>query len=215
MKTIETKYWAPIVALAAALAACGDKSGTATPPEGAASAASAASAAEPASAPGIEAAPEAASAASAASAVSAAAASAASSVATKPQAAKPAKPAVAAKPAKSGKEPAKEPAVATAAPVVVQPLTEGQLDVVPLVQTGRNNCEDGKAVFVTPIADRPGYFSVTFAKRAFLMTPQETTTGAVRLEDKKAGAVWLQIPTKSMLMDNKAGLRLADECHVP
>jgi hypothetical protein len=36
----------------------------------------------------------------------------------------------------------------------------------------------------------------------------------VRLEDK-AGAVWLQIANKSMLMNQKAGQRLADECMSP
>ena len=44
------------------------------------------------------------------------------------------------------------------------------------------------------------------------MVPEETTTGAVRLEDKKAGIVWLQIPAKSMLMNSKIGQRMADSC---
>jgi hypothetical protein len=30
-----------------------------------------------------------------------------------------------------------------------------------------------------------------------------TSTGTVRLEDKQAGAVWLQIANKSMLMNQK------------
>ena len=33
-----------------------------------------------------------------------------------------------------------------------------------------------------------------------------------RLEDAKGGAVWLQISNKSMLMNQKLGQRLADEC---
>jgi hypothetical protein len=44
------------------------------------------------------------------------------------------------------------------------------------------------------------------------MSPVPTTTGAVRLEDTRAGAVWLQIANKSMLMNQKIGQRLADEC---
>jgi cytochrome c2 len=44
------------------------------------------------------------------------------------------------------------------------------------------------------------------------MTPVETTTGAVRLEDTQAGAMWLQLPNKSMLMNSKLGQRMADEC---
>jgi hypothetical protein len=42
-----------------------------------------------------------------------------------------------------------------------------------------------------------------------------TSTGALRLEDKRAGAVWLQLANKSMLMDQKKGRRVADECAHP
>jgi hypothetical protein len=44
------------------------------------------------------------------------------------------------------------------------------------------------------------------------MVPEETSTGAVRLFDKKAGVVWLQIPAKSMLLNTRAGQRLVDRC---
>jgi hypothetical protein len=47
------------------------------------------------------------------------------------------------------------------------------------------------------------------------MFPVATTTGAIRLEDQKAGAVWLQLANKSMLMNQKLGIRLADECMSP
>ena len=44
------------------------------------------------------------------------------------------------------------------------------------------------------------------------MHPVESRTGAIRLEDPRAGAMWLQLGNKSMLMSQKQGLRLADEC---
>jgi hypothetical protein len=44
------------------------------------------------------------------------------------------------------------------------------------------------------------------------VAPEETDTGAVRLEDKKSGVVWIQIPAKSMLMNAKIGQRVADGC---
>jgi hypothetical protein len=47
------------------------------------------------------------------------------------------------------------------------------------------------------------------------MVPQPTTSGAVRLEDRHAGILWLQIPAKSMLMDLRAGRRLVDDCLLP
>ncbi|MDO4970431.1 MAG: hypothetical protein Q4E66_13435, partial [Comamonadaceae bacterium] len=36
-----------------------------------------------------------------------------------------------------------------------------------------------------------------------------------RLEDQRAGATWLQIANKSMLMNQKQGKRMADECMSP
>lgn len=47
------------------------------------------------------------------------------------------------------------------------------------------------------------------------MFPVETSTGAIRLEDPKAGAVWLQLANKSMLMSQKLGQRMADACINP
>ena len=47
------------------------------------------------------------------------------------------------------------------------------------------------------------------------MHPVESRTGAIRLEDPKRGAMWLQLGNKSMLMSQKLGQRLADECHEP
>jgi len=96
--------------------------------------------------------------------------------------------------------------------VVEEPLTQAQLDVAPRVFTGRAACEFSQTVDVKAVEGKPGYFKVAFGKASYTMTPQETTTGAVRLEDRKAGVVWLQIPAKSMLMDMRAGHRLVDAC---
>lgn len=93
-----------------------------------------------------------------------------------------------------------------------EPLTQGQLDVAPRVFVGAATCESAQKVDVTAVEGKPGHFKVSFGKSSWTMVPQETTTGAVRLEDKKAGVVWLQIPAKSMLMDSKAGRRLVDGC---
>jgi hypothetical protein len=53
---------------------------------------------------------------------------------------------------------------------------------------------------------------VAFKNINYNMVPEETTTGAVRLQDKKTGMVWLQIPSKSMLMNSRAGQRMVDGC---
>ena len=92
------------------------------------------------------------------------------------------------------------------------PLNEEQIAVGPQVLAGDANCEFKNRVSITPDAENPGRFKVQFGKMIFNMAPEPTTTGAVRLEDKKAGVVWLQIPTKSMLMNTKAGQRMVDFC---
>jgi hypothetical protein len=61
----------------------------------------------------------------------------------------------------------------------------------------------------------PGYFDVHGKKFRFRMVPVVTSTGAIRLEDSQAGAVWLQLSNKSMLMNQKLGSRLADACVTP
>jgi hypothetical protein len=67
---------------------------------------------------------------------------------------------------------------------------------------------------VTVAADekKPGFFNVTTKGLKYRMHPVESRTGAIRLEDPRAGAMWLQLGNKSMLMNQKAGLRIADEC---
>lgn len=94
----------------------------------------------------------------------------------------------------------------------VEQISQGQLDVAARVLTGDADCEFAQQVSVQPVAGQPGHFNVGFKKAVYRMVPQETTTGAVRLEDRRAGMVWLQIPSKSMLMNAKIGQRMVDAC---
>lgn len=80
------------------------------------------------------------------------------------------------------------------------------------VHEGKMPCELGASVFVVRDAAAPGYFNINVKGFRYRMKMVSTTTGAIRLEDAKAGAVWLQLANKSMLMDQKKGRRLADEC---
>ena len=92
---------------------------------------------------------------------------------------------------------AKSKALATAsAPVAAAPLSDGQMAVARRVYTGVADCEFGEHVSVVPVPDHAGEFKVSFKKVSYTMVPEETTTGAVRLVDHKAGGVWLQIPFK-------------------
>jgi hypothetical protein len=109
------------------------------------------------------------------------------------------------------KSEAKPPAAAAADDLSDQ-VNANQLDISARVLTGRADCEFNQNVEVDRVPDHPGYFHVGFAKHRYVMVPEETTTGAVRLVDKKSGVIWLQIPVKSMLIDTKGGHRLVDAC---
>lgn len=94
-------------------------------------------------------------------------------------------------------------------------LTPAELAIAERVYQGKLPCELGAFVTLTADAKSPGYFDVQIKNQKYRMFPVETSTGAIRLEDHRAGAVWLQLANKSMLMDQKLGKRLADECMSP
>ena len=94
-------------------------------------------------------------------------------------------------------------------------LGPDELALAERVHTGRIGCELGQHVNVVKDEKNPGHFLVSGNGFNFHMTPIGTSTGVVRLEDQQAGAVWLQIANKSMLMNQKQGKRLADECMSP
>jgi len=115
-------------------------------------------------------------------------------------------------------------AVVTAVPSVAESLAAAPAPAAPAaiasaqaphttdVHVGRMVCELGNAVSVTPDAGQPGSYWVQMRQHRYHMSPVATTTGAIRLEDAHAGAMWLQLPHKSMLMNSKLGQRMADEC---
>jgi len=83
------------------------------------------------------------------------------------------------------------------------------------VHVGRVPCELGAFVTVEADPKSPGYFNVETRGAKYRMFPVLSRTGAIRLEDQRTGAIWLQLANKSMLMDQRAGKRLADECMSP
>lgn len=94
-------------------------------------------------------------------------------------------------------------------------MTPAELAIAERVHVGSLPCELGASVTLTADTKAPGYFDLQGKNFKYRMFPVATTTGAIRLEDKKAGAVWLQLANKSMLMNQKLGIRLADECVSP
>ncbi len=99
-----------------------------------------------------------------------------------------------------------------AAEAALDPL---ELSLAEQVHTGVLRCELGATVTLLHDPKASGYFNVFGKNFRYRMVPVITTTGAVRLEDHKAGAVWLQLSNKSMLMNQKIGQRIADGCMSP
>lgn len=94
-------------------------------------------------------------------------------------------------------------------------LSAEDLEIAGRVYTGAIRCELGANVQVTADEKRPGFFNVQIQRIRYRMHPVASRTGAIRLEDPRAGALWLQLGNKSMLMNQKLGERLADECQSP
>lgn len=137
------------------------------------------------------------------------------------QSASPAKPdpKSAAKPAarSSGLAPSAQKAVEERTPIEDEPMHELspiELEIARAVHVGTIRCELGASVTITP-GRREGFFILATQNQRFRMHPTESRTGAIRLEDPKRGAMWLQLANKSMLMSQKLGKRLADECQSP
>ncbi len=94
-------------------------------------------------------------------------------------------------------------------------LGAAELAIAERVYVGLVPCELGNTVTLTPDPKLPGHFDMQIHKIKYRLVPVLTSTGAIRLEDTKAGAVWLQLANKSMLMNHKLGQRMADECMSP
>ena len=128
------------------------------------------------------------------------------------------------------KKPAAKPAVAQSTlrdRLAVNPLTGASAPAAPLppapgvafpatalpVFAGAMRCDMNQTVTITPDAADPYVYKVNLTRGpTYTMRQVPTTTGVVRLEDKDAGATWLQLGNKSMLMNQKLGQRLADGC---
>lgn len=91
-------------------------------------------------------------------------------------------------------------------PMAQEPeLAPHEISIAERVHVGTLPCEMGASVRMTADAKAPGYFTLQGKGYKYRMRPVATSSGAIRLEDEKAGAVWLQLANKSMLMDQKIG----------
>ena len=91
-------------------------------------------------------------------------------------------------------------------------LSIEQMAIADRVALGKMPCELAAQVSVRPDVRGAGRFILELGRQKYSMVPVPTLTGAIRLEDSAAGVVWLQLSNKSMLMSQKLGRRLADDC---
>ncbi len=92
--------------------------------------------------------------------------------------------------------------------------SQEQKEAYKRVYLGEYMCELQQPLSVTPHTSE-GYVEVSFKRYKFTMKPVVSSTGAIRLEDVSGRTLMVQIANKSMLLDNKAGQRLVDECQHP
>lgn len=100
-----------------------------------------------------------------------------------------------------------------------QPLAVNQMResaaALEQIHTGKFPCELGQSVTVEQDRRSPNHYYLDFKGERYYLSPVKTSSGAIRLEDETKGAVWIQLPNKSMLMNHKLGQRQADECKSP
>jgi len=107
---------------------------------------------------------------------------------------------------KKAVEPQPEPEVEIAA------ADEQQLAAAKEVLLGESGCEFDQKIQVDANAQHPGYVDMSFNKKKYTLKPVLSSTGALRLEDVRSEALMIQIASKTMVMNQKTGQRLVDNC---
>jgi hypothetical protein len=83
------------------------------------------------------------------------------------------------------------------------------------VQTGYLPCELGQSVLFVADPHQPGQFKMQLGPQTLRFRPVVSKTGVLRLEDDSGQFVWIELGHKSMLLDQRSGTRLLDECASP
>src|SRR5690606_18327886 len=89
---------------------------------------------------------------------------------------------------------------------------ETQLLAAKEVHLGESGCEFNQKIQLDANSKHPGYVDMSFNKKKYTMKPVMSPTGAPRLEDVRRATLMIHIPTKTMVMNQKTGQRLVDNC---
>ena len=88
-------------------------------------------------------------------------------------------------------------------------------DATPDIQgstTAEYHCEMHDSLTIYTNLDDNDHIAMRWKNRIFRLKRVDTSTGANRFENKKAGLVWIGIPSKGMLLDSLHGQQLANDC---
>ena len=119
--------------------------------------------------------------------------------------------AVFANPAPGKKKPAKIKTSKIASNNAVTDANEPEPDVQSSVNQ-EYKCELGNTLVMYEHPDDQQSLAMRWKNRLYKLTRIETSTGAHRYENQKAGLVWINIPAKGLLLDSHRGKQLANEC---
>lgn len=73
-------------------------------------------------------------------------------------------------------------------------------------------CELGNSVVLYSQETNDQVVNMRWKNRLYKLSRVETSTGANRYENEKAGLVWINIPSKGLLLDSLHGRQLANDC---
>ena len=109
------------------------------------------------------------------------------------------------------------PVASTAKPakLVITETAIDEDDVVPDVlqsMTFDYRCELKDFMTIYTNVDDNDHIALRWKSHLYRLHRVATTTGANRFENKKAGLLWNGIPAKSMLLDSRHAIQLANEC---
>lgn len=112
---------------------------------------------------------------------------------------------------------ATQPARAAASPpppveIDLPPAGGEQTAAAALTYYGEYQCEFNQRIVVDVNPKHDAYVDVRFGRHLFTARPVLSHTGALRLEDVRGQMLVVQIATKSMIMDTRAGKRVVDDC---
>jgi hypothetical protein len=114
------------------------------------------------------------------------------------------------------KAPAKA-AAAAATPAVIAGDDDddnGEMNIESSIVT-HFDCELGNKITTYYNQGDEKYLALRWKDKIHRLRRVDTTTGANRFENRKYGLLWINIPSKAMLLDSKKGLQLANECRDP